>query len=510
MDASERGADPEPTTWRTGCGPLDDLRAPSGRFLRVVAAGALAVALGEAGPSAVPGWRGVVSVGDRRAAVRRGAEVVTQHEHPAQQRGKRAPTGVHGHEVPPVGPGEESAEPDGAGIGVAQPPAGDRRRDRPVTRDARRLEVGPGRVADTEQGPVGHHQVHLDRLHLPHLPAGEEPQRRVGRDGADPTTGVRFLSSVARHDGACPGLKGRVGPGDLRHRTEDAEVGHSVGGGAHRDPARPHCPLHPGDHRCGIELGRDPTGRVVGLPDSQPCQQRADATVDDRSVGHGEHRGGRRHGHRVCLRTLAGRQGGQGVRHVLDQRTGSPDEPVAARGRLATSQRDFGPHRAADVLRHDLLPGDAHRVHQSSLRPRGGALDPLELADQGDALPVREVHPTHTGQPRAKGLGGGRRAAGVDRCSGGARGGPVTVVTGDRVGHAPNRTYVRSTPSAADDACGRPGIPRVPVDDGTHGQPRDVAQKVSNLQERRTTATPGVPSSSHWYPYPHARRARGS
>ena len=176
--------------------------APAGGLLHVVAAGALAGALREAGRAAVASGGGVVGVHDRRLAPRRGAHVITQHEHPAQQPTEQPPTGVHRHQVPPVRGGVQPPHPHprrGRRIGalraggriaqaVTQPGAGHRGGDGAVAGDPGRFEHRPVDITSTQQGPVGHHQVHLHRLRLPHRPTGEQLQRGVRCDRTHPTT----------------------------------------------------------------------------------------------------------------------------------------------------------------------------------------------------------------------------------------------------------------------------------------------------------------------------------
>ena len=219
-----------PCTRLCGRGTVDDHPGvPTWRLLGLVAPGALAVALGVAGRATVAERGGMVGVRDRRAAVRRRAQVVAEHEHPAEQPGEDAAAGVHRDQVPPVRRGVEPPQPDPGGLttGVgavelaAKPPSSDRRREAAVTGDAGRLPDGPSRVPGAEQRPVGHHQVKLHGLQPTALAPGQNAQRRVGSHRPHPAPQVRLLRRVAGGHRAGAGGQRRVRAGHLRHGPED-------------------------------------------------------------------------------------------------------------------------------------------------------------------------------------------------------------------------------------------------------------------------------------------------
>ena len=184
--------------WEAG---FRDRDRPPGRLLDLVAAGTAPVAGAEVGDPTPAHRGGMVGVDDRRLAPRGGAHVVAQHEHPAQQPGEHPPSRVHGHEVAPVGAGVQPPQPHGAVLRGSHPRPSGRRRERAVTRHARRLADGPQRVAHPQQGPVGHHQVHLHRLGLPRSPAGQQPRGRVGYHRPGGPAGRRLVGALAADDG---------------------------------------------------------------------------------------------------------------------------------------------------------------------------------------------------------------------------------------------------------------------------------------------------------------------
>ena len=134
----------------------DHSGAPAGGFLGLVAAGALAVAVLEAGPAAVPGRGGVVGVHDRRLAPRGGAHVITQHQHPAQQAAEQPPARVHRDQVPTVRGGVQPAHPHPSRLTTAARGGLSRgvSRRRGATGD--RVECGACLVWSPDGGATGH------------------------------------------------------------------------------------------------------------------------------------------------------------------------------------------------------------------------------------------------------------------------------------------------------------------------------------------------------------------
>ena len=63
--------------------------------------------------------------------------------------------------------------------------------------DPGRFEHRPVRITAAEQGPVGHHQVHLHRLHLTGRPPRQQRQRGVRGDRTHPTPTRALLSTRA-------------------------------------------------------------------------------------------------------------------------------------------------------------------------------------------------------------------------------------------------------------------------------------------------------------------------
>ena len=338
----------------------------------------------------------MVGVGDRCPAVRRGAQVVAQHEHPAEQPGEDTAAGVHRDQVAPVRRGVEPPQPDPGGLttGVgavepaAKPPSSDRRREAAEPRDAGRLPDGPVRVSRTEQRPVGHHQVKLHGLQPTALAPGQDAQRRVGGDRPHPAPQVRLLRCVpGRHRAGARGQR-RVCPGHLRHGSEDREVAHPVGGRSHRHSPGSHGRLHPRHDGGRVELRGDPSSGPVCRLDTEPAQQWSDPSVDVAAIGRRQARGRLDQAHGMRLRAHPCSQSRQGGRHLLDECRADPHESVTTRRRFSPRQRHLGTHRPCDVLRRCVLSGPAHRMHQARLRRRRSTLDPLQLRHQVDPLPI--------------------------------------------------------------------------------------------------------------------------
>jgi hypothetical protein len=352
----------------------------------------------------------VVGVRDRRPAVRRAAQVVAEDEHPAEQPGEDAAAGVHRDQVAPVRRGVEPPQPDTGGLttGVgavelaAKPPSSCRRREAAEPRDAGRLPDGPVRVARAEQRPVGHHQVQLHGLQPTSLAPGQDAQRRVGGDRPDPAPQVRLLRCVA--GGHRAGARGqcRVCAGHLRHGSEDREVAHPVGGRSHRHPPGGHGRLHPGHDGGRVELCGDPSSGPICRLDTEPAQQWSHPSVDVAPVGRRQARGRLHHAHGVRLRAHPRGQSRQRGRHLLDKCRADPDETVATRRRLSPRQSHLGTHRPCDVLWRHLLSRPAHGMHQTRLCRRRATLDPLQLSDQVDPFPIRQLPHVDRRQPLPK------------------------------------------------------------------------------------------------------------
>jgi hypothetical protein len=179
----------------------------------------------------------MVGVRDAGSTPRGGAHVVSQDQHPAQQPREEPAPAVQGDQIPAAGFGVEPTQPHRSLVGPAQPPAGHRRRDAAVIRDTSRFHDRPIRVAGAGQCPVGHDEVHLDRLEHRRFATGEGRQGGVGGDGSQSPALVTFDRTVPADHGASAGVEGGVGPGHLDHRTEDRQVRHAVGGPPNADPA---------------------------------------------------------------------------------------------------------------------------------------------------------------------------------------------------------------------------------------------------------------------------------
>jgi hypothetical protein len=266
----------------------------------------------------------VVGVRHQAVAPRRGAAVVAQDEQPAQETGEDAPPGVHGDEVPAVGRGVEPADPHGRVTCLADPLASNGRRDGAVPRDPCGLcDTGATcRAADggAEQRRVGHDEVYLERLHLAHGPAGEQPRRRVGHDRPEAAPVGSLVVALPADHGGGPGAQRGVGAHGLAQGRQHGEVGHAVGCGTNGDPAGSHRLLHPPDHGRGVELGRH-LGRSPGeRADAEPAEQGAEAAVDLGAVVERQRGGGLHDRNGVPLPDDAVGEGSHRAGHLVDQR----------------------------------------------------------------------------------------------------------------------------------------------------------------------------------------------
>ena len=201
-----------------------------GASLAVVAAGALAGALHErVAPSSRTGWCGrrarsaprttgwctrrhaAPASGAATHRTRRRRESIATRSRPSgvvyNRRTHTRAAGGSCSAVPVAdagsGPvaGEASAAAVAGGGGSSRPSRSQARATgaghAAVAGDPGRFEHRPVRVTGAEQGPVGHHQVHLHRLQLTHRPPGQQPQRGVRRDRTHPTTVRPLLRALA-------------------------------------------------------------------------------------------------------------------------------------------------------------------------------------------------------------------------------------------------------------------------------------------------------------------------
>ena len=88
-----------------------------------------------------------------------------------------------------------------------------------------------------------------------------------------------------------------------------------------------------------------------------------------------------------------------------------PHEAVTEAGCLPPGQCHFGPHGAGHVARRDPLAWLPERVHGTGLRRRRGTLDPFQLGDEVDAVPVAQGTHVDRTEPSAK--RGDRRRHGI-------------------------------------------------------------------------------------------------
>ena len=237
----------------------------------------------------------------------------------------------------------------------AQPSPRDRGRDAAVAGDPGRFDHRPVRVAGAEQGPVGHHQVHLHRLQLTRRPPGQQlPARCPPRPhpphalrpllDALPDTTARDLACTA----AYAPTTSLSGPSTLRYAIPSG-AGRTV---TRRDRTAASIRRH---HRRRVQLGRDPRRRRTRLLDPEPAQQRTHPGIHHSPVLH-RSVGRRRHDRdRDPLTTLPRDQCRHRVRHLVHQRPRQPHEPVPQRRRLPPRQRHHRPHRPRHVLRRHHL-----------------------------------------------------------------------------------------------------------------------------------------------------------
>ena len=233
-----------------------------------------------------------------------------------------------------------------------------------------RLEHRSPSISETEEGPVGHHEVHLHRLHLAPGPARQEPQRGVGRNRTRPATLWCLVRAQPRHHSPGPALQRRVRAHDVLERAQHRQVGHPVRCGAHGHPAGPHRRLHPRHDRRRVQLRRDPARRpphtrTPNRPSSGASRRSSSprsATVNRRGLLH--------HLDGVALPDHPRRQRGHRARQLRDQRLRQPHEPVPETRGLPPRQRDLRPDRPHRVARRPRAAPPRRRAPDRRRLPR--------------------------------------------------------------------------------------------------------------------------------------------
>ena len=269
--------------------------------------------------------------------------------------------------------------------------------------DACRLHRGPLRVSGAEQGAVGHHQVHLDRLLLADIPAGEQAKGPVGGDGSHGAALRQLVGTLTRHHGGSVAANARVGADDLDERPQHREVAHAVRRRTHRHAPRPHRLLHPTNHGSGIELGCHPAGRSLRTADAEAVEHRPHPPVDLGAVLQGQHARRLHHDQGVLLRAVTGVERPHRARHLIDQGASKTDEEVTESGGLATSKGYLRPDRPHGILRRCRLTGLAQRAGGSSLGGGSGGLHAFQLRHEVDAFAVGEVLDIEAREPLPQG-----------------------------------------------------------------------------------------------------------
>lgn len=222
-------------------------------------------------------------------------------------------------------------------------------------------------------------------------PSGQQVERRVGRHLADATALGRLVGALTADDGPRPALQGRVGADHLDQRAQDGHVGHPVGCGSHRDPARADRRVHPSHDGSRVQLGGHAPGCTIGCGDPERAEQRTHPTVDLGAVVQGQHGRCLDDGDRVAFGARTGRQGRHGVRQLLDEGAREPDEAVPEARRAPPRERDLGADRARDVPGIGRLARTPQRMGEARLGRRDGALRALELGDEVHPLAVGEI-----------------------------------------------------------------------------------------------------------------------
>ena len=156
----------------------------------------------------------------------------------------------------------------------------------------------------------------------------------------------------------------------------------------------------PVGHRMGVEAGAEPPrlGHQLGVaertdPSTPGCEPgvHGPTVVAGQAGGLASDQGG------PPLARLAGRQGGHGLRELVDQCVGQTDVPCTPVRRLPEREGDLRGHAGANpALGHrgvSLGPSlrGVERHRHPGLRRSRRALELLESADQVDALSVGRV-----------------------------------------------------------------------------------------------------------------------
>lgn len=316
---------------------------------------------------------------DPGVAVRGAAQLVAQHDHAAQQGRESASSGIHGHQLARLRCGVEPAQ-EHVRVGVDDDPPGHRGGQGAVPGDAGRCLLA------AEQGPVGHHQVHLDRGGTGGGLAGEAFDQGVGQN-----LGRGASLGLAEGHEAGGGLgQGTVAGCGLGQRQGRGEGGHPVIRRPDGDPAFGHRGVEMLRGGCRVLFHGQLPGRhrqLLGAEHAQPVDQ---GGVHPAPGGaRGQPGGLPVHHPGPFLRDRSLGQRRQGVRQVLGQGARQGQLSRAAVRGLTAGQAQLPAQASSLPLgRHPAggLGGAAQGVKGGCLTRLGGRAGGLELLQHTDAV----------------------------------------------------------------------------------------------------------------------------
>nr|WP_255425085.1 hypothetical protein [Tetrasphaera sp. F2B08] len=194
--------------------------------------------------------------------------------------------------------------------------------------------------------------------------AGDPLDERVGHDLAlaalvPVRTGVLGEPGERREDGHA-----------LAHRQQRRHIGHRIRRRTDRHPPLPFRPSGALGGAGWVETLGHRSRRSGGLPVTHLVQSRTELGIDGSAVLDPQVRGLARHTRHPPLRHLTALQGGEALRHLVDQRLGQPEQSGSLVRGLHPGEGDLVRDAAAEAVltpaRLDLL-GALRRVEGNAL-----------------------------------------------------------------------------------------------------------------------------------------------